>query len=432
MIVLGLTGSIGMGKSTAAGMLRRLGVPLFDADAVVHRLLGPGGDAVAAVEALFPGVRDETGAIDRRRARTARVRRSGGAAAARSDPAPDGARGRDAVCRRRRGRGAKAWSCSTSRSYSRPARPSACDYVLVVSAPARVQRERVMRRPGMTESRFASILRAQMPDREKRRRADFVVPTGLGRGLTFRRLRRVVAELRHERAARACRAAQPGGGDNARNRDRHRDHRPRSRRRTPDRRDRLHRADAPRPDRAEIPPLRQSRARHAGGGALPCMGSAPSSWRNIRALPRSPTSCSPLSATTGWSSTMPSSILPFSMPSWRGSAGRRSACAFVDTLAVARAALSRRAGQPRRAVPPLRDRSERAREARRRDRLRPLGRGLSRAARRPSAGARFRGECRRRRLDQERRRAAPDAAAAAAASCRPKRSWRRTRRCWPR
>ena len=62
MIILGLTGSIGMGKSTAAGMLRRLGVPLFDADAVVHRLLAPGGAAVAAVEKLFPGVRDEAGA----------------------------------------------------------------------------------------------------------------------------------------------------------------------------------------------------------------------------------------------------------------------------------------------------------------------------------------------------------------------------------
>ncbi|HEX2151529.1 MAG TPA: dephospho-CoA kinase, partial [Stellaceae bacterium] len=74
--------------------------------------------------------------------------------------------------------------------------PERCDYVLVVSAPSRVQRERVMRRPGMTETRFVSILSAQMPDREKRRRADFVVPTGLGRGLTFRRLRRVVADLR--------------------------------------------------------------------------------------------------------------------------------------------------------------------------------------------------------------------------------------------
>src|SRR5215211_5508161 len=84
--------------------------------------------------------------------------------------------------------------------------PDRVDYVLVVSAPARVQRERVMRRPGMTESRFASILRAQMPDREKRRRADFVVPTGLGRGLTFRRLRRVVAGLRHRKAV--CRPGE--------------------------------------------------------------------------------------------------------------------------------------------------------------------------------------------------------------------------------
>src|SRR3954447_15317084 len=74
--------------------------------------------------------------------------------------------------------------------------PERVNFVLVVSAPARVQRERVMRRPGMTESRFAGILRAQMPDREKRRRADFVVPTGLGRALTFRRLQRIVGGLR--------------------------------------------------------------------------------------------------------------------------------------------------------------------------------------------------------------------------------------------
>jgi len=67
VIVLGLTGSIGMGKSTAAAMLRRLGVPLFDADAVVHRLLGRGGAAVREVEAAFPGVRNEAGGIDRQR-----------------------------------------------------------------------------------------------------------------------------------------------------------------------------------------------------------------------------------------------------------------------------------------------------------------------------------------------------------------------------
>ena len=71
-----------------------------------------------------------------------------------------------------------------------------CDYVLVVSAPAFLQRQRVLRRPGMTAGRLAAILAKQMPDREKRRRADFVVPTGLGRHLTLRRLQRIVSELR--------------------------------------------------------------------------------------------------------------------------------------------------------------------------------------------------------------------------------------------
>ncbi len=83
-----------------------------------------------------------------------------------------------------------------------------CDRVIVVSAPLRLQRERVMRRPGMTESRFAEILRAQMPDREKRRRADFVVATALGRATTRRRLRAIVRALRQERPPRGHR----GGG----------------------------------------------------------------------------------------------------------------------------------------------------------------------------------------------------------------------------
>jgi dephospho-CoA kinase len=71
-----------------------------------------------------------------------------------------------------------------------------CHFVLVVSAPLRLQRERVMRRPGMSKARFADILRAQMPDREKRRRADFVIATALGRGVTFRRLKAIVRTLR--------------------------------------------------------------------------------------------------------------------------------------------------------------------------------------------------------------------------------------------
>lgn len=201
MIVLGLTGSIGMGKSTASAMLRRLGVPVFDADAAVHRLLAPGGDAVAAVEALFPGVRDAAGAIDRRRVGQrvfgdpTALRRLEGVLH------PMVRRAETGFVRQARARRERLVVLDIPLLYETGA-PERCDYVLVVSAPARVQRERVMRRPGMTESRFASILRAQMPDREKRRRADFVVLTGLGRGGTFRRLRRIVRGLRHGRAAR--------------------------------------------------------------------------------------------------------------------------------------------------------------------------------------------------------------------------------------
>lgn len=192
-----------MGKSTAAAMLRRLGVPLFDADAVVHHLLGPGGAAVADVEALFPGVCDTAGAIDRRRLGT---RVFGDPAALRRLEAvlhPMVRREETRFVRRARARGKTLVVLDIPLLYETGA-PERCDYVLVVSAPARVQRERVMRRPGMTESRFASILSAQMPDHEKRRRADFVVPTGLGRALTFRRLRRVVALLRRDRAARGA------------------------------------------------------------------------------------------------------------------------------------------------------------------------------------------------------------------------------------
>jgi dephospho-CoA kinase len=167
-------------------------------------LLGPGGAAVAAVEALFPGVRDDTGAIDRRRVGQ---RVFGDPAALRRLEAilhPMVRRAETRFVRQARARRERLIVLDIPLLYETGA-PDRVDYVLVVSAPSRVQRERVMRRPGMTESRFASILSAQMPDREKRRRADFVVPTGLGRGLTFRRLRRVVADLR--RGLRQGRAA---------------------------------------------------------------------------------------------------------------------------------------------------------------------------------------------------------------------------------
>lgn len=199
MIILGLTGSIGMGKSTAAAMLRRLGVPLFDADLVVHQLLAPGGAAVDAVSAAFPGVRTERGAIDR-----ALLGRRGF-----DDPA---ALERIEQIIHPMVRAEEKRFLDRARARREPLAVldipllfetgghCRCDYVLVVSAPALVQRQRVLRRPGMTEIRLALILEKQMPDRAKRRRADFVVPTGSGRNLTLRRLREIVRLLRCKRS----------------------------------------------------------------------------------------------------------------------------------------------------------------------------------------------------------------------------------------
>jgi dephospho-CoA kinase len=195
LIVLGLTGSIGMGKSTAAAMLRRLGVPLFDADLVVHRLLARSGAAVSAVSAAFPGVESEVGGIDR------------ALLGQRVFADPSALRRLEAILHpmvaaeerrflaRSRARRVPLAVLDIPLLFETGAERR-CDCVLVVSAPALVQRQRVMRRPGMTEIRLHAILRKQMPDHRKRQLADFVVPTGAGRGLTLRRLKSIVRLLR--------------------------------------------------------------------------------------------------------------------------------------------------------------------------------------------------------------------------------------------
>jgi dephospho-CoA kinase len=195
LIVLGLTGSIGMGKSTAAEMLQRLRVPLFDADLAVHRLLAPGGAAVPAVSAAFPGVETERGGIDR------------ALLGQRVFTDPPALRRLEAILHpmvaaeerrflaQSRGRREALVVLDIPLLFETGA-DRRCDCVLVVSAPALVQRQRVMRRPGMTEIRLAAIMRKQLPDHEKRRRADFVVPTGAGRNLTLRHLKAVVRLLR--------------------------------------------------------------------------------------------------------------------------------------------------------------------------------------------------------------------------------------------
>ena len=198
MIVLGLTGSIGMGKSTAAAMLRRLGVPLFDADLVVHGLLAPSGAAVSAVSAAFPGVETEAGGIDR--ALLGQRVFTNPAALRRLEEIlhPMVAAEEKRFLARSRARRVALVVLDIPLLFETGAERR-CDYVLVVSAPALVQRQRVMRRPGMTEIRLAAILRKQVPDHRKRQRADFVVPTGAGRGVTLRRLKAIVRLLRTRR-----------------------------------------------------------------------------------------------------------------------------------------------------------------------------------------------------------------------------------------
>lgn len=194
MRILGLTGSIGMGKSTAAAMLRALGLPVHDADAAVHRLLGPGGKAVAAVAAAFPGVERDR-AIDRK-ALGAKV--FGQPAALKKLEAilhPLVRREEQLFLRRCRQQRRKVAVLDIPLLFETGAEKR-CDGVVVVTAPQFLQSQRVLKRQGMTPERLGQILSQQMPDSEKRRRADWVVDTGLGRRPTLAALARVVRRLR--------------------------------------------------------------------------------------------------------------------------------------------------------------------------------------------------------------------------------------------
>ena len=194
MIVLGLTGSIAMGKSTAAVMFRRLGVPVWDADALVHRLLARGGGAVAAIADAFPGV-VANDAVDRERL---------GAAVFADASALHRL---ENIVHPRVYADQHQFLAGAARAriplvvldvplLFETGGDRVCDAVAVVSAPAFIQRQRLRLRPGMTEARIDATLARQMPDLKKRRRADFVIPTGLGRACSFRAIAAIVTSLR--------------------------------------------------------------------------------------------------------------------------------------------------------------------------------------------------------------------------------------------
>ena len=191
MIKLGLTGSIGMGKSTVARMFAAEGVPVFDADAAVHRLQGPEGDLVAEIEARFPGTTGPHGVN-----RTALAERVLG-----EREALQNLEGliHPAVARERE-RFLEAYARAPLVVLDIPllfekGSRGQVDKVAVVSAPAPVQRSRVLARPGMTPEKFERILALQIPDEEKRRRADYVIPTEIVPEATRAVVRAIIAGL---------------------------------------------------------------------------------------------------------------------------------------------------------------------------------------------------------------------------------------------
>jgi dephospho-CoA kinase len=201
VFVLGLTGSIAMGKSTASHAFRCFGVPVFDADAEVHRLFVPGGAAVVPVRTAFPACIDAAGGLDR--AALGRQVFRDPAALDRLEvivhPLVRAAERRFLEC------------CAAAR------RPLAVldipllyetgserlvDAVAVVSAPPFLQAQRVLRRRGMSADRLDAIRRRQLPDVEKRRRADFVIPTGLDRRRAVTAIAGIIDRVRDLRATR--------------------------------------------------------------------------------------------------------------------------------------------------------------------------------------------------------------------------------------
>jgi dephospho-CoA kinase len=192
--VYGLTGSIGMGKSAVVRMLRRLDVPVFDADAEVHRLQGPGGAALPAIEAHFPGTTGPQG-VDRSRLAAIVLAHPHRRRELEAIIHPMVRAGRVAFLRRYRSRPLVVLDIPL---LFETHGQRGLDGVIVVSAPAWKQRARVLSRSNMTPAKFRAIRALQTPDAEKRRRADHIIDTGTTFHRTEAQVRRLVACLRRK------------------------------------------------------------------------------------------------------------------------------------------------------------------------------------------------------------------------------------------
>ncbi|MBX3596572.1 MAG: dephospho-CoA kinase [Rhizobiaceae bacterium] len=191
MIVLGLTGSIGMGKSTTANMFVEAGVPVHDSDAAVHRLYA--GKAAPLIEEAFPGTTVD-GVVDRTLLASKVL---GDAAALKRLEAivhPLVRADADAFLQTQRQAGAKIAVLDIPLLFETGGRERV-DKVVVVTAPAEIQRKRVLERPGMTFEKFEAILAKQMPDSEKRKRADYIIDTGSGMEAARAAVTEIVADI---------------------------------------------------------------------------------------------------------------------------------------------------------------------------------------------------------------------------------------------
>ncbi len=193
-LIIGLTGSIGMGKSTVAAMFEAASVPVFDADAEVRAMQGPDGELVAAIEAEFPGSTDQTGVL---RDKLGKQVFGDKQALARLEAIvhPAVAAKREAFLLEHFGAPFVVFDIPLLFEKGGHA---AVDRVVVVSAPADVQRQRVLARPDMTPEKFAHILSLQAPDAEKRERADHIIDTGQSLAETEAEVLDLIASLREE------------------------------------------------------------------------------------------------------------------------------------------------------------------------------------------------------------------------------------------
>lgn len=195
MIKLALTGSIGMGKSATAAMFAARGVPVYDADAAVHRVYAPGGIAVAPLEAEFPGVTNAEGGIDRTKLRQRVIDN------------PSAMKRLEEIVHPLIGGTQLAFLQKAIEDHQdivvldipllfETGGDKRVDAILVVSAPPDVQRARVLARGQMTEAEFEAILARQVPDSVKRNRADFIIDTSQGFAAAEARVDEILAELR--------------------------------------------------------------------------------------------------------------------------------------------------------------------------------------------------------------------------------------------